>query len=163
VAKLRDPRALMAHDLAYLLEAERSIARALPRMQKKASDGELAKRLDRHAEETRQQIKNLQQALKELGVGRPSAAQPAGAAALVQEFKESTSSVTGQLVDLVTLGVNARIEHYEIGAYENLIAMARALGEKRVGELLGENLKQEKQMLREGMDISKRLGKEATS
>jgi ferritin-like metal-binding protein YciE len=161
VAKLTDPRVLLAHDLAAMLQAEKSIGRTLPRMHKKVSDAALAKGLERHADETKQQVANLQQAIKELGVRGVKGSRAAGADALAQEFKESSTSVADQLVDIVSLGVNSRIEHYEIAAYESMISMARALGERKVVQLLTENLKQEKQMLREGMDISKRLGKQA--
>jgi ferritin-like metal-binding protein YciE len=60
----------------------------------------------------------------------------------------------------VDTGAVARTEHYEIAAYEGLIAMARSLGESEAVGLLEENLKEEKETLRQAEKISKRLGKE---
>jgi ferritin-like metal-binding protein YciE len=46
-------------------------------------------------------------------------------------------------------GRAARTENYEIAAYEGLRRMAKAMGEDTAVDLLDENLKQEKEMLRE--------------
>lgn len=158
--KLTDPRELLVHDLRSMLRVEKQLAKALPRMQKAAIDEELSERIATHIDETKRQIENLEQAFKELGA-RPRQGQAAGIDALEQEFKESTRSVGKELSDVVTLGVSARVEHYEIGAYENLIEIARALGERKVAQLLRDNLKEEKEMLRDGQKVAKRLGKEA--
>jgi ferritin-like metal-binding protein YciE len=84
--KIMDPRELFLHDLGAMLKAERDIAKALPRMQRAASDAEPQSRLERHVGETRRHVGNLEQAFKRLGA-RPKPGRAAGAEALGQEFK----------------------------------------------------------------------------
>jgi ferritin-like metal-binding protein YciE len=57
----------------------------------------------------------------------------------------------------VDAGAAARTEHYEIAAYSGLIEMARALGESEAVGLLEENLKQEREALREVESVTKAL------
>jgi ferritin-like metal-binding protein YciE len=67
------------------------------------------------------------------------------------------------LVDAVNAGAAARTEHYEIAAYSGLIEKARALGEQDVVNLLDENLKQEKEALRQVESVEKTLRDEIKS
>jgi ferritin-like metal-binding protein YciE len=54
-------------------------------------------------------------------------------------------------------GSGSRAEHYEIAAYNGLITMAQALGEKDAVPLLQENLKQEEAALANLEKAAKRL------
>ena len=65
--------------------------------------------------------------------------------------------VSDDLIDIVDAGAAARTEHYEIAAYTGLIEMARALGETEAVGLLEENLKEEKEALREVESVTKTL------
>jgi ferritin-like metal-binding protein YciE len=65
------------------------------------------------------------------------------------------------LIDIVDVGAAARTENYEIAAYEGLRRMAKAMGEDRAVDLLDENLKQEKETLREVEKIATRLSNES--
>jgi ferritin-like metal-binding protein YciE len=151
--KTHSPRDLFLGDLSAMLEVEKSIVKSLPKMQKAAGDHRLSQRLGRHEKETREQVKRLERAFKALGV-RPSRRKAAGIDGLSTEFTEVVGSVGPGLSDVVTLNVAARVEHYEIAAYEALIEMARALGEREVQQLLERNLKDEKAML---ADVSKHV------
>jgi ferritin-like metal-binding protein YciE len=64
-------------------------------------------------------------------------------------------------MDSVDAGAAARTESYEIAAYEGLRRMAKALGEDEAVALLDENLKQEKETLREVEKIATRLSNES--
>lgn len=158
--KVKEPRELFLHDLGSMLKIEKDQAKALPRMQKATNDSELRDRLEQHVRETREQANRIQQVFKQLGT-RAEQGPSAGVEALQQEFKESSASVAKELADVVTVGVAARVEHYEIAAYETLIEMARALGERDVAKLLNENLNEEKAMLRDGQKAARRLAKAA--
>ena len=74
-----------------------------------------------------------------------------------QLIEESSSS----LVDIVDVGAAARTENYEIAAYEGLRRMAKAMGEDKAVDLLDENLKEEKETLREVEKIATRLSNES--
>src|SRR3954452_24660045 len=143
-----------------MLEVEKQIAKSLPKMQKAANDHRLSQRLGRHEKETREQVKRLERAFKALDL-RPSRRPAAGIEGLVTEFTESSRSVGPELQDVVTLNVASRVEHYEIAAYEALIEMARALGEKDVQQLLERNLNEEKGMLADGQKHARRLNESA--
>ena len=64
----------------------------------------------------------------------------------------ANESPSPEVLDAFLTGAGARTEHYEIAAYEGLITMADAMGETKVGELLTENLEQEKKALDEDAD-----------
>ena len=51
----------------------------------------------------------------------------------------------GPILDLVIVAGMQRIEHYEIAAYGTDVALAEALGEKEVVDLLSQTLEEEKQ------------------
>jgi ferritin-like metal-binding protein YciE len=160
--KTHSPRDLFLGDLSALLEVEKQIAKSLPKMQKAASDHRLSQRLGRHEKETREQVKRLERAFKTLGV-RPTRTKAAGIEGLATEFKESAASIGTGLIDVVTLNVASRVEHYEIAAYEGLIEMARALGETEVRQLLERNLKEEKAMLADASKHARRLNEAAAA
>jgi ferritin-like metal-binding protein YciE len=160
--KTHSPRDLFLGDLSAMLEVEKQIAKSLPKMQKAASDHRLSQRLGRHEKETKEQVKRLERAFKALDM-RPSRRPAAGIEGLAAEFTESSRSVGPELQDVVTLNVASRVEHYEIAAYESLIEMARALGEKDVQQLLERNLKEEKAMLADAGKHARRLNEAAAA
>lgn len=160
--KTHSPRDLFLGDLSAMLEVEKQIVKSLPKMQKAAGDHRLSQRLGRHAKETREQVKRLERAFKVLGV-RPSRRKAAGIEGLSTEFAEAAGSVGNGLADLVTLNVASRVEHYEIAAYESLIELARALGERDVQKLLERNLKDEKAMLADAGKHARRLNESAAA
>ena len=143
-----------------MLEVEKQIAKSLPKMRRAANDHRLSQRIGRHEKETREQVNRIQRAFKALGT-RPQRRKAAGIDGLTTEFAEAIGSVGKPLGDVVTLSVAARIEHYEIAAYESLVEMARALGEKDVQKLLERNLKEEKAMLADGQKHARRLSEAA--
>jgi ferritin-like metal-binding protein YciE len=51
----------------------------------------------------------------------------------------------GPILDLIIVAGMQRIEHYEIAAYGTNVALAKALGEKQIADLLTETLEEEKQ------------------
>ena len=160
--KTHSPRDLFLGDLSAMLEVEKSIVKSLPKMQKAANDHRLSQRLGRHEKETGEQVKRLERAFKALGV-RPHRRKAAGIEGLATEFSEASGSVGEGLADVVTLNVASRVEHYEIAAYEGLVEMARALGEREVQQLLERNLEEEKGMLADAGKHVRRLSEAAAA
>lgn len=159
---MNDPRDLFLHELKDVYFAENALVKALPEMISEASDKELAKGLDNHLTETRQQVKNLEKVFRVLGEKAEGEKCPGieGIKAEHDEFikKERPSS---EIRDMFLTGAAARAEHYEIAAYNGLISMARGLGERECVSLLDENLKQEKAALQLVESIGKRMAKDA--
>ena len=158
--KMSDPRHLFLHELGDVLYAEKTLVKALPKLQEEASDTELASGFADHLEETRQHVKNLEQAFEALGE-RAKAEKCPGIEGIKKEHDDfvANESPTPEVLDAFLTGAGARTEHYEIAAYEGLVTMATAMGEDNVASLLNENLEQEKAALAKMQTIGKRLAK----
>jgi ferritin-like metal-binding protein YciE len=159
---MNDPRELFLHELKDVYYAENAIVKALPGMISEASDQELARGLDNHLKETRQQVKNLEKVFSSLGQ-RPEGERCPGIEGIKAEHDEfmQKEQPSSEICDMFLTGAAARTEHYEIAAYNGLIAMARGLGERECVGLLDENLKQEKEALKLVEAIGKRMAKGA--
>jgi ferritin-like metal-binding protein YciE len=162
--QMKDPRDLFLHELGDVLYAERTLVKTLPKLQEEAADDELAQGFGEHLEETRQHVKNLEQAFAELD--EPAKAEKCpGIDGIKKEHDEfvSKESPSPEVLDAFLTGAGARTEHYEIAAYEGLVTMAEAMQEKEVARLLNENLAQEKQALRKIQTIGKRLAEQGAA
>ena len=159
--KMSDPRELFLHELGDALYAERTLVKTLPKLQKEASDRELALGFKHHLDETQQHVKNLEQAFEMLGE-KPTAEKCPGIEGIKQEHDDfvAEESPSQDVLDSFLTGAGARTEHYEIAAYEGLVTMAEAMEETEVVELLTENLEQEKTALKKLKTIAKRLAQE---
>jgi ferritin-like metal-binding protein YciE len=157
MASIGTPRELFVHELGDILYVERKLTdEVLPKLIDEVHDDEFRKGLDRHLEQTRGHITNLEQVFDALGEN-PKSEECIGFEGLKKEHEELTREVSDELTDLVDAGAAARTEHYEIAAYSGLIEMARALGESEAVGLLEENLKEERQTLREVEAVTKKL------
>jgi ferritin-like metal-binding protein YciE len=157
MASIGTPRELFVHELGDILYVEQKLTgEVLPKLIAEVHDGEFRKGLERHLEQTRGHVTNLEQVFDALGEN-PKAEECIGFEGLKKEHDELAREVSGELVDLVDAGAAARTEHYEIAAYSGLIEMARALGESEAVSLLEENLKEERETLREVESVTKKL------
>jgi ferritin-like metal-binding protein YciE len=159
---MTDPRQLFLHELGDVLYAERTLVKTLPKLQQEASDEELALGFEEHLEQTRQHVKNVEQAFEKLGE-QPSAEKCPGIDGIKKEHDDfvAKASPSQDVLDSFLTGAGARTEHYEIAAYEGLVTMAEAMGETDVAELLSQNLEQEKEALEKLKTIGKRLAQQA--
>ena len=162
--QMKDPRELFLHELGDVLYAERTLVKTLPKLQDEASDDELANGFGEHLEETRQHVKNLEEAFE--AIGEPVKAEKCpGIEGLKKEHDDfvSNESPSPEVLDAFLTGAGARTEHYEIAAYEGLVTMAEAMGEDQVVRLLNENLAQEQNALRKIQTIGKRLAQQGAA
>ena len=160
-SQMSDPRELFLHELGDVLYAERTLVKTLPKLQEEASDEELAVGFEEHLEQTRQHVKNVEQAFEKLGE-KASAEKCPGIDGIKKEHDDfvAKESPSQDVLDSFLTGAGARTEHYEIAAYEGLVTMAEAMGETDVAELLSENLQQEKEALEKLKTIGKRLAQQ---
>lgn len=160
MADMVDPRDLFLHELGDVLYVERTLVKTLPTLQKEASDKELAQGFRDHLAETKQHVANVESAFKALSQ-KPKAEKCPGIEGIKQEHDDfvAEESPSAEVLDSFLTGAGARTEHYEIAAYEGLIASAQAMGEREVVKLLSENLAQEKAALTKMKTIGKRLAK----
>ncbi len=161
MAGMSDPRDLFLHELGDVLYAENTLVKALPKLAEEASDEELKVGFEEHLEETRQHVKNIEQAFEQLGE-EPKAEKCPGIEGIKKEHDDfvANESPSPEVLDAFLTGAAARTEHYEIAAYEGLVTMATAMGESEVARLLGENLEQEKAALEKVQTVGKRLAED---
>jgi len=160
--KMTSPEELFMHELQDIYYAEQTLTKVLPKLAQESKDRELSKAFTTHLDETKGQIKNLEQVFRNLG--EPVKGEKCPGIDGIKEEHETfmkENSPTPKVLDIHLTGAAARAEHYEIAAYTGLIGQARALKETEAAKLLQENLKQEKEALRTVETISKRLVKDA--
>ena len=159
--KVTDPNDLFLYKLGVMLKTEKSIEKMLPTLQKEANDGELASGFERHLEQTRQHVSNLEQAFAALGE-KPQENPAPAIEGLEREHKGFAASaaddVWPDVLDMVAAGSAAATEHHEIAAYEALVTMGQRLGLTNVVPLLEQNLQQDREMLNGAEQIAQRLG-----
>ena len=151
------PRDLFLHELGDILYVEEKLTEeVLPKLINEVQSAEFRKSLERHLEQTKGHVTNLEQIFDSMGE-QSETEQCLGFEGLKKEHDEMIGEVSEGLVDMVDAGAAARTEHYEIAAYNGLIEMARALGEREAVGLLEENLKEEREALREVESVAKKL------
>ena len=145
---VKDPRELFLHGLKDMYYAEQLIVKKLPGMIDEATDEELQEGLRRHLEQTREQVSNLEQVFEELGEQAQGETCP-GMDGLVKEHDEfvKKEDPPAAVLDTFLTGAAARVEHYEIAAYNGLVSSAKAMGEDAAAKLLEKNLAQEHEAL----------------
>ena len=155
--ELTTPRDLFLHELGDILYVEKKLVNeVLPTLIGQVQDTKVRNGLEKHLKETRGHVDNVEQVFDELGES-PKTEECIGFEGLKKEQEKLVAESSEDLIDLVNTGAAARTEHYEIAAYSGLIEMARALGEQNAVSLLDENLKSEKETLRQVESIEKTL------
>lgn len=148
MAKIETPQDLFAHKLGATLKMENTVLEMLGELEERARDDRLKEQFRHHAEETRQQIRNLEQAFSAIGVEPTENPCPA-IEGLQKEGRQTIQQTDDSLVDAVILAGAAETEHHEIAVYEGLITHASAMGHEDVVSLLEENLEVEQHTLEE--------------
>src|SRR6195952_2665786 len=138
-------RELMVEQLKDTFSAERQALRCMQKAVRKASTPALREGIQMHIEQTQVQIERVEQIMESLKV-RPGRKVCEAMRGLVEEAQQEIGEhEKGPILDLVIVAGMQRIEHYEIAAYGTDIALARALGEQEIVNLLSETLEEEKQ------------------
>ena len=152
-AEVRD---LLANELKDAYSAEKQALRCMQRTLRKASNPALREGIQLHIEQTQTQIERVEQAMERLEV-RPGRKVCEAMRGLVEEAQhEIEEHEKGPILDLVIVAGMQRIEHYEIAAYGTNIALAEALEEEEVADLMTETLKEEKETDLKLTEVTKR-------
>jgi ferritin-like metal-binding protein YciE len=146
--KLSNPRDVFGHQLGAALTMEQDVLQMLGDLEEKAQRDELKRQFRHHAEETRQQIGNIEQAFRALGEEPDDSPCPV-TKALEKEAKANIKMADDSVVDAVILSGAAETEHHEIAVYESLITQAEEFGKPDVVNLLQQNLEIEQHTLDE--------------
>jgi ferritin-like metal-binding protein YciE len=136
----------MIEEMRDIYHAEKQITKALPKMERAATNEKLKEGFRMHLEQTRGQIERLEQAFEELDLntrGKPCEAMQ-GLLAEARELMEE-ENLMPEVLDAALVVSAQKVEHYEIAAYGALRSYAEALGHKRVAQLMNETLEEEKE------------------
>jgi ferritin-like metal-binding protein YciE len=138
-------RTLYIGELKDLYSAENQLVKALPKMAKAASSDELRQGFEAHLEQTKGQVKRLEQIFEMLDES-PKGKKCIGMEGLVKEGAEiMDEDFEGAVMDAALIGAAQRVEHYEIAAYGTVREFAQTLGETEQASLLEETLNEEKE------------------
>lgn len=135
---------LLIEEIKDLYDAEKQLVKALPKMEKAASNPELKQGFANHLEETKAQVSRLETVFERLS--SPAKGKTCKAMqGLVEEGSEAINLHAPDAIrDACLIGAAQRVEHYEIAAYGTARSLAEILGEIEVVELLQETLDEEK-------------------
>ena len=153
---------LFVHTLADVLYAEKTILKALPKMEKKAGSDKLKKLFEEHRKETEEHVERLNQVFEQIGK-KPKTEKCDAILGITEEAEE----LMGEIEDPETLdaGMTAAaqaVEHYEMARYGSLVAWAQELGHTEAAKILEKTLGEEKATDKKLTDIAeKRLNKRA--
>lgn len=135
---------LFVHTLQDILYAEQRITKALPKMIQKVSDPQLQDAFRSHLEETKGQIKRLEQVFVMHKAEAKAVTCPA-IDGIIEEAEEIMGdSKDTEVLDAAALAAAQAVEHYEIARYGTLIAWARQLGRPDCASVLEPTLEEEK-------------------
>lgn len=148
---------LLLEELKDLYDAEKQLVRALPKMAKAASDDDLKTGFQEHLEQTKEHVVRLERVFEMMETkpkGKPCEAMKG----LIQEGQETIQEdAEPGLLDVMLITAAQKVEHYEISAYGTLRAIAEAMGNEDVAELLTETLDEEKETDEKLTEISERI------
>ncbi len=132
------------HELGDIYDAEHQFLAGQQEMLNNAGDMNLRQMIATHIEESKQQIRNIEQVFRILGQ-EPERVMCDGAKGIVSEGQKGireTANASG-VRDIAIAGAAGRVEHYEIAAYTALILGAQLMGQQQIVNLLQQNLQQE--------------------
>jgi ferritin-like metal-binding protein YciE len=136
---------VMVDELRDILDAEKQVFKALPKMARAAEADELRALFEQHRAQTTAQLERLNRVFGSIG-GPPRGKKCKGMQALIEEGQEMMAEAeAGPVRDAVLIASAQKVEHYEMAAYGTLRTWASRLGHEDAAELLDETLAQEKQ------------------
>jgi ferritin-like metal-binding protein YciE len=141
--KLGSLKELYVEELKDLYSAENQLLKALPKLAKTASSPKLRTVFEDHLEETRGQVKRLEEIFKQFDAS-PKGKKCKAMEGLIEEGAELMKGEADPGVrDVALIAAAQRVEHYEIAGYGCVRTYARLLGDDNAAELLRETLDEE--------------------
>jgi len=136
---------LLVHELQDLYDAERQLAKALPKMAEAAFSEELREAFELHAEQTEEHVSRLEQVFKKLKQPATAIHCPAMEGLIEEgaELLEQEEDGDPTVLDAALIVAAQKIEHYEIASYGSARTFAQTLGATEVARLLQQTLDEE--------------------
>ena len=134
---------LFLHTLKDVLYAERKILKALPRMERKATDPKLKAAFSDHRDETEEHVVRLEEVFD--SIGKPARGAKCDAmVGLIEEADGLMADIDdAETMDAALISLAQTVEHYEIARYGTLVAWAKQLDKPDAAALLKSTLDEE--------------------
>lgn len=134
---------LFVEEVRDILNGERQLLTALPKMAKAADSADLSQAFTKHLRETEGHVDRLETILKDLGQA-PRGKQCKGMEGLIEEGKEKLEEKgEAAVLDAALIAAAQKVEHYEIATYGCLRTYAQLLGNTQAVRLLEQTLSEE--------------------
>jgi ferritin-like metal-binding protein YciE len=143
MSKLNSLNDLLIHEIQDLYDAEQQIVESLPLLADAADNEELKAAFREHTEQSREQVKRLEQACEMLDI-QPGGVSCKAMQGLIEEAQEVLDSEAESLVkDAALIACAQKVEHYEMAGYGCARTYATYLGMNDIAELLQITLDEE--------------------
>jgi ferritin-like metal-binding protein YciE len=140
---MKNLKDLFEHQLKDLYSAESQLIKAMPKMQKKATDEKLKKAIEKHLEETKEQKERIKEVCEELGI-KPTGEECKAMKGLIEEAEHFLEEdAESDVRDAGIIAEAQRIEHYEISGYGTAVRYAKELGHDKIAKKLQKTLDEE--------------------
>ena len=141
--KLDTLQTLYVDELRDIYNAENQLLKALPKMAKAASSGELKDAFEKHLEQTKTHVERLEEVFEEIGE-KPKGKTCKAMKGLIEEGSEILHEDGEEsVIDAGIIVAAQKVEHYEIASYGSVRTFAQLLGKDRSAELLQTTLDEE--------------------
>jgi ferritin-like metal-binding protein YciE len=141
--KLDTLQKLYTNELRDLYNAENQLLKALPKMAKAASSGELKEAFQKHLKQTKSHVERLEQVFEDIGE-KPKGKTCRAMKGLIEEGSEILHEQGDEsVIDAGIIVAAQKVEHYEIASYGSVRTFAHLLGKDKSAEVLQTTLDEE--------------------
>jgi ferritin-like metal-binding protein YciE len=152
---------VFVHELKDILDAERQLVKALPKMAKAATNEDLKAAFEEHKSVTEEHVGRLETIFEKLDKAARGK-KCVGMQGLVEEGSELiTEEEPSAALDAALICAAQKVEHYEMASYGSLVAYAQLLGMDDAVDLLERTLDEEKETDAKLSSIAAELNVEA--
>jgi len=143
--KLETLRDLLVEHIQDLHSAESQIVKALPKLEKAATNPQLKQAFHKHLTQTEEHVRRLETIAKQLNV-KVEGKKCKGMEGLLSEGAELIKEdIEPEVLDAGLIAAAQKVEHYEISGYGTARTYAKLLGESQSAQLLQKTLDEEAQ------------------
>ena len=135
---------LFEDSLKDIYWAEKALVKALPKMQKNATDETLKDAIGQHLIETKEHVSRLEATFESIGVKAQAKKCDAMQGLLDEGDSIIEETEPGTVRDAGIIAAAQKVEHYEIATYGTLAAFAKVLNKKEALKNLLSTLEEEK-------------------
>lgn len=141
---MKNLKDLFMDELADMYDAERRIAKALPKMAKAATCNDLKRAIQAHLTETEGHIQKLEAVFQSFGEKAKGKTCEATVGLLKEGDEIAADFKNSFAINAAIIAAAQKVEHYEMASYGCLHEWAGLLGNKKAAVLLKEILEEEK-------------------